>query len=95
MRSRRPKVLHQLCGIPMVLWPVRAALAAGAGRVAVVDPPERTLESVLPEGVELAVQPRSNGTGGAVVAGVAQLDRPALTTTTMRRWWCSAATCRS
>jgi len=74
MRSRRPKVLHELCGIPMVLWPVRAALAAGAGRVAVVDSPERTLESVLPEGVELAVQPRSNGTGGAVVAGVAQLD---------------------
>jgi len=74
MRSRRPKVLHELCGIPMVLWPVRAALAAGAGRVVVVDSPERTLESVLGEGVELAVQPRPNGTGGAVVAAVAQLD---------------------
>jgi bifunctional UDP-N-acetylglucosamine pyrophosphorylase / glucosamine-1-phosphate N-acetyltransferase len=74
MRSRTPKVLHELCGIPMVLWPVRAALAAGAGAVVVVDSPERALEGVLPEGVRLAVQPQSNGTGGAVVAGLAELD---------------------
>jgi bifunctional UDP-N-acetylglucosamine pyrophosphorylase/glucosamine-1-phosphate N-acetyltransferase len=74
MRSRTPKVLHELCGIPMVLWPVRAALAAGAGRVVVVDSPERALQGVLPEGVRLAVQPQSNGTGGAVVAGLAELD---------------------
>ena len=74
MRSRTPKVLHELCGIPMVLWPVRAALAAGAGQVVVVDSPERALADVLPDGVALAVQPRPNGTGGAVVAAVAQLD---------------------
>jgi bifunctional UDP-N-acetylglucosamine pyrophosphorylase / glucosamine-1-phosphate N-acetyltransferase len=74
MRSRTPKVLHELCGLPMVLWPVRAALAAGAGQVVVVDSPERALEGVLPEGVRLAVQPQSNGTGGAVVAGLAELD---------------------
>jgi bifunctional UDP-N-acetylglucosamine pyrophosphorylase/glucosamine-1-phosphate N-acetyltransferase len=74
MRSQRPKVLHELCGQPMVLWPVQAALAAGAGRVVVVDSPARALEQVLPEGVELAVQPRSDGTGGAVAAGMAALD---------------------
>ncbi|HEY2535401.1 MAG TPA: bifunctional UDP-N-acetylglucosamine diphosphorylase/glucosamine-1-phosphate N-acetyltransferase GlmU [Solirubrobacteraceae bacterium] len=74
MRSRTPKVLHELCGLPMVLWPVRAALAAGAGQVIVVDSPERALAGVLPEGVWLAVQPRSDGTGGAVVAGLAELD---------------------
>jgi bifunctional UDP-N-acetylglucosamine pyrophosphorylase / glucosamine-1-phosphate N-acetyltransferase len=74
MRSRTPKVLHELCGIPMVLWPVRAALAAGAGRVVVVDSPERACADVLPERVRLAVQPRSDGTGGAVVAGMAGLD---------------------
>ena len=66
MRSATPKVLHELCGIPMVLWPVRAALAAGAKRVVVVDSPARALAGVLPEGVELAVQPQSDGTGGAV-----------------------------
>jgi bifunctional UDP-N-acetylglucosamine pyrophosphorylase/glucosamine-1-phosphate N-acetyltransferase len=77
MRSSTPKVLHELCGIPMVLWPVRAALAAGAGRVVVVDSPARALESVLPEGVELAVQPQSDGTGGAVRAAVELIDSDA------------------
>ncbi len=73
MRSSTPKVLHEVCGLPMVLWPVRAALEAGAGRVVVVDSPERALELVLPEGVELAVQERANGTGGAVAAAMTTL----------------------
>ncbi|MGA9285408.1 MAG: bifunctional UDP-N-acetylglucosamine diphosphorylase/glucosamine-1-phosphate N-acetyltransferase GlmU [Solirubrobacteraceae bacterium] len=74
MRSATPKVLHDLCGIPMVMWPVRAALAAGAKRVVVVDSPARALAGVLPDGVELAVQPQSNGTGGAVRAAAEQID---------------------
>jgi bifunctional UDP-N-acetylglucosamine pyrophosphorylase/glucosamine-1-phosphate N-acetyltransferase len=74
MRSRTPKVLHDLCGRPMVLWPVHAALEAGAEQVVVVDSPGRALAEVLPEGVRLAVQPRANGTGGAVAAALAQLD---------------------
>jgi len=74
MRSATPKVLHDLCGLPMVLWPVRAALAAGAGRVVVVDSPARAIEPVLPQGVELAVQPEPNGTGGAVAAAMGRLD---------------------
>ena len=75
MRSASPKVLHELCGRPLVLWPVRAALRAGAGKVVVVDSPERALEHVLPEGVALAVQERPNGTGGAVAAGIAGIER--------------------
>ena len=74
MHSRTPKVLHDLCGIPMLLWPVRAAREAGAGRVVVVDSPERPLEGLLPDGVELAVQPIPNGTGGAVSAAMASFD---------------------
>ncbi len=74
MRSKMPKVLHELCGRPMVLWPVHAALGAGAARVVVVDSLERALEPVLPQGVELAVQREPNGTGGAVVAGMSHLD---------------------
>jgi bifunctional UDP-N-acetylglucosamine pyrophosphorylase/glucosamine-1-phosphate N-acetyltransferase len=73
MRSKTPKVLHELCGRAMVLWPVRAALDAGAGRVVVVDSPQRTLAEVLPEGVELAVQEQPNGTGGAVAAAMATI----------------------
>jgi bifunctional UDP-N-acetylglucosamine pyrophosphorylase/glucosamine-1-phosphate N-acetyltransferase len=74
MRSKTPKVLHEICGRPMVLWPVHAALEAGAGKVVVIDSPARALEQVLPEGVELAVQPQADGTGGAVAAAMAQLE---------------------
>jgi bifunctional UDP-N-acetylglucosamine pyrophosphorylase/glucosamine-1-phosphate N-acetyltransferase len=74
MRSSTPKVLHELCGIPMVLWPVRAALAAGATRVVVVDSPARAVADVLPDGVELAVQAQSDGTGGAVRAAAEHID---------------------
>lgn len=73
MRSARPKVLHDLCGLPMVLWPVRAAIAAGARSVVVVDSPARALAEVLPEGVQLAVQEHPDGTGGAAAAGLAAL----------------------
>jgi len=74
MRSKTPKVLHELCGLPMVLWPVRAAREAGAGRVVVVDSPARALAELLPDGVELAVQAQPNGTGGAVQAAMAMLE---------------------
>src|SRR5439155_17043290 len=74
MRSQTPKVLHELCGRPMVLWPVQAALQAGAGRVVVIDSPGGALEPVLPQGVEVAVQARADGTGGAAAAALAHLD---------------------
>ena len=74
MRSGTPKVLHEICGLPMVLWPVRAALAAGAGRVVVVDSPAAGARArCCPEGVELAVQERPDGTGGAVAAALEAL----------------------
>jgi bifunctional UDP-N-acetylglucosamine pyrophosphorylase/glucosamine-1-phosphate N-acetyltransferase len=68
MRSRLPKVLHPLCGRPLVLWPVAAAQAAGAGHVVVVGGPDRALDGHLPDGVALAVQAEPNGTAGAVQA---------------------------
>lgn len=77
MRSATPKVLHELCGIPMVLWPIRAALASmptHPPRVVVVDSPARALEPVLPHGVELAIQEQSDGTGGAVRAAAELID---------------------
>ena len=64
MRSALPKVLHPLCGRPLILWPVAAAQEAGAGKVVVVDNPKRRLEDRLPEGVAIAIQEQPNGTGG-------------------------------
>jgi bifunctional UDP-N-acetylglucosamine pyrophosphorylase/glucosamine-1-phosphate N-acetyltransferase len=94
MRSRRPKVLHEICGQPMIAWPVTAALEAGATKVVVVDGPQRALDGWLPDGVELAVQPEPNGTGGAVLAAAHQLgdgpvvvvngDAPLVTGQTLR-----------
>jgi bifunctional UDP-N-acetylglucosamine pyrophosphorylase / glucosamine-1-phosphate N-acetyltransferase len=74
MRSDVPKMLHDLCGRPLGLWPVYAALEAGAGRVVVVESPQRPLAELLPDGVESVVQPLSDGTGGAVVAAASFID---------------------
>jgi bifunctional UDP-N-acetylglucosamine pyrophosphorylase / glucosamine-1-phosphate N-acetyltransferase len=73
MRSRTPKMLHEICGRPMIDWPVAAALEAGAGKVVVVGGTDRALEDRLPEGVVLAVQREPNGTGGAVLAAAEHL----------------------
>ncbi len=68
MHSSLPKVLHPVCGRPMVAWPVLAAREAGADRVAVIVSPDRDLASGLPEGTETVIQPEADGTGGAVRA---------------------------
>ncbi|MGH2841116.1 MAG: NTP transferase domain-containing protein, partial [Solirubrobacteraceae bacterium] len=78
MRSRIPKMLHDLCGRPLVGWPIAAAQDAGADKVVVVDSPANTLEGHLPEGVVTVVQPEADGTGGAVRAAVSEID-PAAT----------------
>jgi bifunctional UDP-N-acetylglucosamine pyrophosphorylase / glucosamine-1-phosphate N-acetyltransferase len=74
MRSAVPKVLHPLCGRPMVLWPVAAAREAGARDVVVVGGPDRALAEHLPAGVELAVQEQPRGTGDAVLAAAELID---------------------
>ncbi|MFN8174317.1 MAG: bifunctional UDP-N-acetylglucosamine diphosphorylase/glucosamine-1-phosphate N-acetyltransferase GlmU [Solirubrobacteraceae bacterium] len=74
MRSATPKVLHEICGRPMALWPVHAALDAGAGDVVLVGGPDRALEAVLPEGVSLAVQEQPLGTADAVKSASGRID---------------------
>jgi bifunctional UDP-N-acetylglucosamine pyrophosphorylase/glucosamine-1-phosphate N-acetyltransferase len=70
MRSATPKVLHEICGRPMVAWPVIAAQEAGAERVVVVSSPSVDLAAALPDGTRTATQPVPDGTGGAVLAGL-------------------------
>jgi len=74
MRSALPKVLHPICGRPMILWPLLAARAAGAERVIVVDNPKRLLAEHLPEDVETAIQAQPRGTGDAVAAAAGRID---------------------
>jgi bifunctional UDP-N-acetylglucosamine pyrophosphorylase / glucosamine-1-phosphate N-acetyltransferase len=77
MRSALPKVLHPILGRPMILWPILAAQAAGAGRIVIVDGPGRPLDGLLPDGVETAVQQEPKGTGDAVKAAAGHIDHDA------------------
>jgi bifunctional UDP-N-acetylglucosamine pyrophosphorylase / glucosamine-1-phosphate N-acetyltransferase len=77
MRSATPKVLHDLCGVPLIGWVLRAAADAGAGRTVVVDQPSRVLDGHLPDGVEIVEQHadvHGDGTAGAVTAALAAVD---------------------
>jgi bifunctional UDP-N-acetylglucosamine pyrophosphorylase/glucosamine-1-phosphate N-acetyltransferase len=78
MRSAVPKLVHPLCGRPMLEWPLAAARDAGADRVVVVDNPSRQLEPLLNGLAVLAIQPEPLGTADAVWAAAAQID-PAAT----------------
>ena len=77
MRSAKPKLAHELCGRPLVAWPVAAARAAGAAKVVVVVSEQAALGDALPEGVETAVQTQADGTGGAVLAAAERIERDA------------------
>ena len=70
MKSSLPKVMHPVCGRPMIAWPVIAASAAGISRIAVIISPGSDLGDTLPDGVETVVQAQADGTGGAVRAAL-------------------------
>ena len=79
MKTRRAKVLHPVCGRPMVYFPVKRALEAGADPVVVVvghqgDEVERSLRASLPGApLRFARQERQLGTAHAVLAAKASL----------------------
>ncbi len=68
MRSSTPKVLHPVCGRPMVEWVVEAARAAGATEVVCVTRPGDGVADGLPAGVSVVEQAEGEGTGAAVLA---------------------------
>jgi len=74
MRSSLPKMLHPVCGRPMVAWPILAAREAGVGRVAAIVSPGRDISSGFPGEVETVVQPQPDGTGGAVRAALQLIE---------------------
>jgi bifunctional UDP-N-acetylglucosamine pyrophosphorylase / glucosamine-1-phosphate N-acetyltransferase len=95
MRSSTPKLLHDLCGRPMIAWTVAAAREAGAGRVILVESPGRELEAAIGDSVEFAVQEQPRGTADAVRAAAGQIedartvvvlngDHPLITAATIR-----------
>jgi bifunctional UDP-N-acetylglucosamine pyrophosphorylase/glucosamine-1-phosphate N-acetyltransferase len=77
MRSSLPKVLHSVCGKPMIHWVVDAAREAGAGRVVCITRPGTEVAAALPEGVESAEQREGEGTGAALLAARGHVARGA------------------
>jgi bifunctional UDP-N-acetylglucosamine pyrophosphorylase/glucosamine-1-phosphate N-acetyltransferase len=75
MRSATPKVLHPVCGTPILEWVLRAARGAGAETLVVGAPPDATDVQTLAEAFgRVAIQHQAGGTGDAVRCGMAQLD---------------------
>ena len=73
MKSDLPKVLHPVCGRPMIEWTIDAAREAGAGNVVCIVRPGEGVAERLPAGVEVAEQTEGEGTGNAVLAARAQV----------------------
>jgi bifunctional UDP-N-acetylglucosamine pyrophosphorylase/glucosamine-1-phosphate N-acetyltransferase len=72
MRSSLPKMLHPVCGRPMVAWPINAAREAvkGEWNVVAIDSPKENSVPGLPDKVRIVTQPQPDGTGGAVRAAL-------------------------
>ena len=69
MKSKKPKVAHEVLGKPLVRWVVDAAHTAGVTQVATVVGHAREQVIPLVEGdTQVVVQEVQNGTAGAVLA---------------------------
>jgi bifunctional UDP-N-acetylglucosamine pyrophosphorylase/glucosamine-1-phosphate N-acetyltransferase len=72
MRSALPKLLHPLCGRPMLAYVVDAARAAtGRDPVVVTSPATAAVREAFGAGVVFALQERPDGSGDAVRAALA------------------------
>jgi bifunctional UDP-N-acetylglucosamine pyrophosphorylase / glucosamine-1-phosphate N-acetyltransferase len=74
MRSALPKVLHPVCGRPILSWVLDAARTAGARELVVVTPPEDDAIDAVLDGASRVIQPEARGTGDAVTCGMRVLD---------------------
>ena len=79
MKSRKPKVLHEVAGLPIVAHVAAAARAAGAGDLALVvghaGEEVRKAAERLAAPPEIFVQAERLGTGHAVLAARAAIER--------------------
>lgn len=68
MKSQTPKVLHKICGKPLVEWVIKAAAEAGAEKSCVIiGHKAEDVKAVLGGKCEFALQAEQNGTGHAIM----------------------------
>ena len=63
MRSRQPKVLHELCGRPLISYGLRLARSVSDRIVLVVGPDADAVRVAAGDGVTIAEQRERLGTG--------------------------------
>ncbi|MDD4796462.1 MAG: bifunctional UDP-N-acetylglucosamine diphosphorylase/glucosamine-1-phosphate N-acetyltransferase GlmU [Eubacteriales bacterium] len=97
MKSSLPKVLHPLCGLPMVQWALAAVESVDAQPILVVGHGRDEVMQTVGDAAQYAVQARQLGTGHAVMTArdylddtvdcvlVTAADMPLLTAQTIRR----------
>ena len=75
MRSSLPKVLHPLCGRPMIEYVLDAAMAATGSRpLVVISPATEAVRAVVGDRAGIALQAEPRGTGDALRAALEALD---------------------
>ncbi|MFI5292675.1 MAG: NTP transferase domain-containing protein, partial [Candidatus Limnocylindrales bacterium] len=97
MRSRRAKVLHPLCGRPMLAYVIDAARDVAERPLVVISPASEAARQVFGEAVDWAVQDPPQGTGDALQVAISAMtgepdevvvlsgDTPLLTGATVRQ----------
>ena len=75
MKSKLPKILHQVSGQAMLAYPVQALRGAGVGRIVLVVSPETedAVRTLLGDTVEYVTQAEPLGTGHAVLQAASLL----------------------
>jgi bifunctional UDP-N-acetylglucosamine pyrophosphorylase/glucosamine-1-phosphate N-acetyltransferase len=74
MRSRQPKVLHELCGRPLITYPLRLARTLADRIVLVVGPNSESVCAAAGEGIAVVEQRERLGTGHAVLQAREQCE---------------------
>ena len=75
MKSRLPKVLHPICGRPLIDYVLDAAeLATGARPLVVWSPPVEAVRTAVAARADTARQAQPRGTGDALAAALAELQ---------------------
>ena len=75
MRSNRAKVLHTICGVPMVNYVIAALDPVGPEKtLVIVGHQADEVRAVLPPGVVSVLQEEQNGTGDAVRVALEAVD---------------------
>jgi bifunctional UDP-N-acetylglucosamine pyrophosphorylase/glucosamine-1-phosphate N-acetyltransferase len=74
MKSRLPKVLHPICGRPLIDYVLDAAEVASGSRPLVIwSPPVEAVRDAVASRAETALQAEPRGTGDALAAGLTGL----------------------